>query len=58
MVERVVWERIGIHPTGSNQNAQTPWHTGICGFSAISGIARKSAFDHMADYRQLRLSIS
>ena len=23
MVERVVWERIGIHPTGSNQNAET-----------------------------------
>ena len=24
MVERVVWERIGIHPTGSTQNAGTP----------------------------------
>ena len=26
--------------------------------SAFFGIARKTAFDHMADYRQLRLSIS
>ena len=24
LVSRLVWERIGIHPTGSNQNAQTP----------------------------------
>jgi hypothetical protein len=24
LVSRLVWERIGIHPTGSNQNTGTP----------------------------------
>ena len=24
MVKRMVWERIGIHPTGNSQNTETP----------------------------------
>ena len=58
----MVWHVIGACRggirDGSEWNTAKPCNAGDSGFSTIAGIAQKFPFDHIDDYRQLRLSIS